>query len=396
MSNELPAELPSYITKEDYDQRYQIFDEVLETHEAIADESHFYDLAIWLINKKYREQAEKAAEEGGELSRDYAHLYGYKVGVCYPAADEKAVWDNMEFFLNALPGKKELLKQRTDNFKKFLDDCRDNSNKILACIKEKGLCDAISCFITDKTRSADEARNNIACRLGRVLLRREDVSTEHMAYLYPLEDKYRHMSTYKKDDLPYICYGVSLTVAKPHCWILTPEIPPSFDKLINDIREIIDSATESGELPVKYNKVMAKDFVLFIRRNKETDSDFPIPLPEWLRKKANITDSSERLSLPELDYVRFINYSATEKFKGISAIAIKDLGSAKKVVDVLKKQGFSVTYKEDKRLLVFSFQSHKEGTDSFGMEEVEITLNLLKQIITLLKGSKKCLEKIRK
>ncbi|MDR1365807.1 MAG: hypothetical protein LBJ03_01805 [Holosporales bacterium] len=81
MSNKLLAELPSYITKEFYDQFYRVFDEVLETHDAIADESHFYELAIWLIDKLSREQAEKGAEEGGELSRDYLYLYGGKVGV---------------------------------------------------------------------------------------------------------------------------------------------------------------------------------------------------------------------------------------------------------------------------------------------------------------------------
>jgi hypothetical protein len=406
----MSAEMDLPIPRELSDQSYRIFDEVLEIYDAIADRHHFCELAVWLTNKLSREREEKAEEERGELPRDYSHLYGGKVGVCYPTVDEKAVWDNMEMLLDALPGKKELLiRQRTDNFKKLLEDCRDGLDKILACIKEKGLCDAISCFITDKTKSSDEARNKIAYRLGTALLRRKDVAAEHMAYLYPLEDKYHHMSTYKKDELPYICYGVSPTVvdeaskwsvhrADDGTQITKTEplkIPYAFKRLLLDAEHIINSATEE-ELPVKYNKVMAKDLALFIRRNKEIDSDFPIPLHEWLRKKANITDSSERLGLPELDYVRFINYLATEKFEETTAIKIKDLDSSKKAVDDFKKQGLSVTYKEGKKTFVFSFQSRKEGIDSFGMEEVEITLNLLKSIITLIKGSKKCLEKIHK
>ena len=111
MSNELSAttrvsELPSYITEEIYDESYRVFDEVLEMHEAIADESHLFELAIWLTNKLSRKQAEKEEQERGELPRDYSHLYGFKVdSICHPAADERVIHNNMKMFLNALHGK---------------------------------------------------------------------------------------------------------------------------------------------------------------------------------------------------------------------------------------------------------------------------------------------------
>ncbi|MDR1475013.1 MAG: hypothetical protein LBI30_00615 [Holosporales bacterium] len=290
MSNELSAEMDLSIPRELYDQFYRIFDEVLETHDAIADESHFCELAVWLANKLSRERAEKAAEEGSEFLQDYSHLYGFKVGVCYPVADEKAVRNNIERFLQTMSGKKELLK-RADNFKKLLEDCRDDLDKILACIKEKGLCDAISCFITDKTRSADEALMNIAWRLGRVLLRIGKVAVAHMADLYPLEDKYCHMGTYKKDELPYIVYEI-LPISKNEreklpkdcfraCW-------PKFSKIIDDAREIIEDAIAAGKLitcPNAPDRVEASELALWLKNRIKKDSNFPLPLPEWMKKK---------------------------------------------------------------------------------------------------------------
>jgi hypothetical protein len=363
-----------------------IFDEVIEKYPAIADDKHFCELAVRLADKLAEKREQEAADKRQDLPRDYSHLYGFKVGVAYSTVDENTVYKDIAGYFS-LPEAREAFEARVLKFKELLKKCRNNTDAIVSFIKKKGLYGAVSCFIADRLDCAEEARFSIAFRLGEELLKDGKVAVAHMAYAYPLEDKYRHKSQLKKNELPYICYGVSPSVSGS-------DIPSSFKAVIDEADDIIDSAT-ADELPItSNNEVKAEDFALFVKSKREVDSGFPILLPEWLKKKASVNKTPDFgwLSLPELDYVRLVDYLARERFNEINLIKVKDLDSPQEAANVFKEQlRLAFIHKKDSNTFVFSFQNHKGDT-----EEVEITLNLLKSIITLLKGSQKCLAKTHK
>jgi hypothetical protein len=166
----------------------------------------------------------------------------------------------------------------------------------------------------------------------------------------------------------------------------------------NDIKHTIEYASTLLSLPhdVIYKLFKIIDVINWLDREKAIDPRFPLSLPKKLvkhhKKKHEIVQyhDLEWLGLPELDYVRFVNYLAGNKLEGIKSKSIKikeikDQSAWGNVVTALKEIGLSVNHKENNNILVFSFPNHKGRT-----EKVEISFNLLESIITILKGSQEC------